>query len=43
MANFAISSKMVNLVHSNTQGGTIATINVYEATQIIGSQDAQIV
>ena len=31
----------VNMVGSNTQGGSTATIDMYGATQTVGSQDAQ--
>ena len=35
-ADFAITSKTLNVVGSNTQNGTTATINMYGATQSIG-------
>ena len=42
-ADFAIISKTLNVVGSNTQKGTTATSNMYGATETIGSQDAQII
>ena len=43
IAEFAIISTILNVVGSNTQDGTTATINMYEATQAIGSQDAHMI
>ena len=42
-SDFAIISKTLNVVGSNTQNNTSATINMYGATATIGSPDAQII
>ena len=41
--DFAILSQSLNVVGSNSETGTTAVINMYGATDTIGSQDAQIV
>ena len=40
--DFAILSQSLNVVGSNSETGTTAVINMYGATDTIGSQDAQI-
>ena len=42
-ADFTSISKTLNMVGSNAQNGTTATINMYGATETIGSRDAQII